>query len=71
MAPAWALWEAGDKVAAKRVAKKVLAESPSPELAAEAKELLTRLNPPLKAYGYALFAAAVLIGLVLLAALRF
>jgi hypothetical protein len=70
MAEAWALWNGGDKVAAKRVAERILQGAPPPELAAEAQDLLTRLNAPWQAYAYGLFAAAVIAALILLAVLR-
>lgn len=70
MSNAWALWNGGDKVAAKRAAEQVLQGSPSPEVAAEARDLLSRLDVPLKAYGYALFAAAVICAMILIAVLR-
>lgn len=70
MAEAWALWNGGDKVAARRVAERILQGTPPPELAAEAKDLLTRLNAPWQTYAYGLFAAAVIAALILLAALR-
>lgn len=70
MAGAWALWNGGDKIAAKRAAEQVLQGSPSPEAAAEARDLLSRLHAPLRAYGYALIAAAVICTMILIALFR-
>jgi hypothetical protein len=57
---AWRLYNAGDVVAARREAKVVLADSPHPTDAEQAKELIERTRVPRVAWYLALMAAAVI-----------
>jgi predicted lipid-binding transport protein (Tim44 family) len=65
MAGAWRLFDAGDKVAARRAAAAVLQSPPSPQDADEARELLERVFTY-----FALLSAGLLLALVALAAVR-
>jgi hypothetical protein len=55
---AWKLYNAGDVVAARREANGVLADSPIPADAEQAKELIERTRVPRFAWYLALMAAA-------------
>ncbi len=55
---AWKLYNAGDVVAARREADAVLADSPNPTDAEQAKELIERTGVPRIAWYLALMAAA-------------
>ncbi|AGC47752.1 hypothetical protein MYSTI_06479 [Myxococcus stipitatus DSM 14675] len=68
---AWARKEAGDVAGARRDAERLLAGTPSPEDRALAEELLRRSSTPRALYGFALLAAAVFTGLLLLAWTRY
>ncbi len=70
MAGAWRLFDAGDKVAARRAAVAVLQSPPSPQDADEARDLLERLRPPRIFTYLALLSAGLLLALVALAAVR-
>lgn len=70
MVAAWALWDGGDKVAARRAAEQVLQGAPPCDVAADARDLLARLKTPWQAYGYGLLAALVICGLILIAVSR-
>lgn len=71
MQAAWKLKEAGDVVAARREAERLLADSPSPEDRAQAEELLRRTTTPRALYAFAALAAFILVLLVVLAATRY
>ena len=62
--------EAGDVVAARRLALAVAAEPPSPEVAAEARDLIDRTGINWRVLGYGLFAAVLIVCLILLAGRR-
>jgi hypothetical protein len=68
---AWQLKDAGDVVAARREAARILADNPTPEEKAEAEELLSRSSTPAALYGFAALAALILTLLVVLAATRY
>jgi hypothetical protein len=68
---AWKLKEAGDVVAARHEAERILANQPAPEEEAQARELLRRSTTPRALYGFAALAAFILALLVALAALRY
>jgi len=55
---AWKLYNAGDVVAARREANTVLADSPNPTDAEQAKDLIDRTRVPRFAWYLALMAAA-------------
>lgn len=57
---AWKLYSAGDVVAARREASAVLADSPNPTDAEQAKDLIERTRVPRFAWYLALMAAAIL-----------
>ena len=71
MRAAWKLKEAGDVVAAREAAERILAGPPAPEDEAQARELLRRSTTPPALYGYALLAAGCFALLVLLATTRY
>jgi hypothetical protein len=71
LSAAWALFEAGDKVAARRAARALLAAGPGPDERAEALELLRRCATPLPVYAVALAVVATFLLLLVLAALRY
>lgn len=71
MREAWQLKDAGDVVAARRLATRVLAREPGPEDAAQARDLLRRATPPPALFGFAALAALLLVLLVGLAAARY
>jgi hypothetical protein len=71
MQAAWKLKEAGDVLAARRAAQRLLTETPSAEDAAQARELLERSLTPRALYGFAALAAVCLVLLVLLASTRY
>ena len=71
MRAAWKLKEAGDVLAARRAAGRLLAEAPSPEDTAQARELLRRSTTPPALYGFGLLAAVCFALLVLLATTRY
>jgi hypothetical protein len=71
MRAAWQLKEAGDVVAARREAWRLLVDTSSPEERAQAEELLARSSTPPVLYGYAALAAFILVLLVALAATRY
>ena len=71
LAAAWVLFDAGDKVAARRAARALLAAGPGPDEHAEALELLRRCGTPRPVYAVALAVAATFGVLLALAALRY
>ncbi len=71
MRAAWKLKEAGDVVAARHEAQRLLENPPSPEDRDQAEELLRRSSTPTALYGYAAIAAFILTVLVALAATRY
>ena len=71
MQAAWRLKEAGDVVAARHEAERILADSPSAEDRAQAEELLRRGTTPRALYAFAALAAFLLVLLVVLAATRY
>jgi len=71
MQAAWKLKEAGDVVAARHEAERILADNPSPADRAQAEELLRRAHTPRALYGFAALAAFILVLLVVLAAMRY
>lgn len=71
MEKAWALFEGGDKVSARRQAEAVLAQSPTEDETREARELIARLKIPRDAFIFAAVAATVLAILILLAIFRY
>ena len=68
---AWALFDAGDKVAARRAARALLASDVGPDERAQAQELLRRCGTPRSVYALALAVLATFVVLVVLAALRY
>jgi len=70
MKAAWALFDSGNKKAAREAAVKLLDAPPSPADGEEAKELLARLAPPPAFKTFALLAATFICGLLLVAVLR-
>jgi hypothetical protein len=64
---AWQALESGDVVAARRLAAAVAADPPSPEVAEEARDLIDRTGINWPVLGYGLFAAALILTLILLA----
>jgi hypothetical protein len=70
MREAWRLFDAGDKVLARRHAEQVLAHAPSEQDAAQARALLERTSFPRFALAAAGFALLVFVALLLLAVLR-
>lgn len=70
MREAWRLFESGDVKAARAAATRVLAGSPKPEEATEAKDLLARTAFPREALKVAALAATLITVLLILAALR-
>lgn len=64
IAPAWKLFDEGDKLAARRVAEKVLAENPTEKERKDAEELLSRLKTPHFAF---IIAAVVAVAAIILA----
>jgi len=70
MKAAWALFDSGNKKAAREAAVKLLVASPTSEEAVEGQELLARLSPPPAFRTFTLLAALFLCGLLLLAYLR-
>lgn len=71
MQAAWKLKEAGDVVAARQAAERLLTEPSAPEDPTQAAELLRRSTTPPVLYGYAALAALFLVLLVVLAATRY
>ena len=63
-------YEAGDVVAARRQARLVLLESPSPADAAQAQDLIDRTGTPRAAFYFALLAALAICSMIILAVLR-
>jgi hypothetical protein len=70
MAGAWRLFDAGDKLAARREAQALLRNPPTPEDAEDAKRLLDCLRPPPVFKYFAALAAGLVCGLVALAVAR-
>ncbi|MET0405416.1 MAG: molecular chaperone DnaJ [Cystobacter sp.] len=70
MREAWRLKEAGDVVAARHAAERILADPSSPEEPVQAAELLRRADTPAALYGFAALAALVLLLLLSLTASR-
>lgn len=70
MHEAWRRFEEGDKYAARREAKEILAGSPSEEDARQASELLERTTIPKVAFITAGIAAVVIVALILIAVVR-
>ncbi|HXX30955.1 MAG TPA: hypothetical protein VEJ89_09585 [Myxococcaceae bacterium] len=66
----WQALDAGDVVAARRLGNAVLASRPPVEVAADARDLVERTDVAWPVLGYGVFAAALLLTLVLLAVLR-
>ncbi|HSP80223.1 MAG TPA: molecular chaperone DnaJ [Myxococcaceae bacterium] len=71
MRAAWKLKEAGDVVAARHEALRLLENTPTREDRTQAEELLRRSTTPPILYGYAALAAFILTLLVALAATRY
>lgn len=67
MAPAWKLFDAGDKLSARKAAEAVLAANPTAAEQQQAQELLERLRTPPFAWIMAGVVAAVAITLTLVA----
>ncbi len=67
---AWRALDAGDVMAARRLAATVLLESPSSELEAEARDLLRRTDVAWPVLLYGVFAAVLMFALILLAVVR-
>ena len=70
MKTAWRLYEAGDVVGARREATQVLARSPSPTDASQARDLIDRTGVPTSALYFALFALALVALMIVLAVAR-
>ena len=70
MKRAWKLYDDGNVVAARKEAETVLAQPGSESDAAEARDLLERTRVPKQALLFAAIAAALILGLIALAALR-
>jgi hypothetical protein len=62
--------DAGDMVAARRLAAGVAATPPSPEAAAEAREVLKRTDVDWPVLRYGVLAAVLILALILLALVR-
>ncbi len=67
---AWRARDAGDVVAARRLAEAVLVAPPSPAAAAEARDLLKRTDVAWPVLLYGAFALVLMLALVLLAVVR-
>ena len=67
---AWRLYEAGDKVAARREAEKILADNPSEAEQAAARELIARSGFPREGLYLAGLAAVMIILFILLGIAR-
>ncbi|MFL5320526.1 MAG: hypothetical protein ACJ790_12770 [Myxococcaceae bacterium] len=63
MAPAWKLFDEGDKLGARKIAKAVLHSSPTEKERAEAEDLLTRTKTPGIAW---IFAGVVIVAAIIL-----
>jgi hypothetical protein len=68
---AWQLKEAGDVVAARREATRILADNPTPEERAELEDLLARSTTAPALYAFAALAALILALLVGIAIVRY
>lgn len=71
MQQAWKLFDAGDKVAARREAQAILSTNPPEADAQQARELLERLRMPRIAVILGGLAAVVIVVLIVLAVLRY
>jgi hypothetical protein len=67
---AWRAMDAGDVVAARRLAEAVLVAPPSPAAAADARDLLKRTDVAWPVLLYGAFALVLMFALVLLAVVR-
>ena len=67
---AWRLFDAGDKLLARREAKAILGDAPSAAEAEQARELLARTETPRIAFIAAAAAASLIVLLILLAIAR-
>jgi hypothetical protein len=67
---AWRALDSGDVVAARRLAAAVVAEPPSPEVEAEARDLLRRTDVAWPVLIFGAFAAVLMLALILLAIVR-
>ncbi len=67
---AWKLYNSGDVVGARRMAREVLASSPSAADTEQAKDLIERTNTPRFAWYLALVAAALILTMIGLALAR-
>lgn len=65
MKEAWKLFNSGDVVAARREARKLLADSPSTVDAEQAKDLIERTKVPRFAWYLAIAAAALILAMVM------
>lgn len=70
MRSAYALFDRGDKVAARREAKTILAKEPTEAEAAEARDLLWRTQIPREAFIFAGLAALFITSLIIIAVAR-
>lgn len=71
MKSAWALYNLGDKVAARREACEVLNSKPSPEDEKEARDLTERTRTPAFALRLAAVLVVFIVGMVILARIRY
>jgi len=67
---AWRALDAGDVVAARRLATAVALAPPSPQLEAEAKDLLRRTGVAWPVLLFGVFAVLLMVGLIVLTAVR-
>jgi hypothetical protein len=67
---AWRALDAGDVVAARRLAAAVAAAPPSPAVAAEARDLLHRTEVDWRVLRYGVLAAVLILALIVLALVR-
>jgi hypothetical protein len=67
MDEAWRKYDLGDVVTARRLAKQVLAGSPSADIAGQANDLLQRTRTPVEAFYFAALAAVLIAVMVVLA----
>ena len=65
MKEGWRLYNSGDMVAARREATRILADSPSPADAEQAKDLIERTKVPRFAWYLALVAAALIVTMII------
>jgi hypothetical protein len=71
LATAWEWLDQGDVVLARRDAQAVLGGNPTPEETTEARDVLRRTGIPKEAFLFAGLAVLCMMGLILLATLRF